>query len=112
MRFDHLAEERQEKYFTIWAQNLLRKSPEHLAMQLAAEHRAGNPAAARQWLNGVFNVCYRVKYKDGFEVIVRFASLGRTIFRSEKVHNEVDVMEYLARYTPIPVPQVLGKGKC
>jgi len=112
MRFDNLAEERQEKYFTIWVQNLLKKSPEHLAIQLAAKHRAGNPAAARQWLNGAFNVCYRVKYEDGFEAIVRFASLGRTIFRSEKVHNEVAVMEYLSQQTSIPVPQVLGKGKC
>ena len=81
-------------------------------MQLAAKHRTGNPTAARQWLNGAFNICYRVKYEDGSEAIVRFASLGRTIFRTEDVHNEIVVMEYLAQQTSIPVPQVLGKGKC
>jgi hypothetical protein len=70
MHFDHLAEERQEKNFTIWVQNLLRKSPEHLAMQLAAKYRTGTPTAARQWFNGAFNICYRVKYEDGFHAIV------------------------------------------
>jgi aminoglycoside phosphotransferase (APT) family kinase protein len=112
MRFDHIAEERQENHFTIWVQNLLRKSPEHLSMQLAAKHRAGSPVAARRWFNGAFNVCYRVKYEDGFEAIVRFASLGRTMFRTEKVDNEVAVMEYLAQCTSVPVPQILGKGTC
>jgi Phosphotransferase enzyme family len=112
MQFDHLAEGRKERNFTIWSQNLLKKSPEHLSMYLAAKHRAEKPAAARPWLSGTFNVCYKVRYEDGFEVIVRFASLGRTIFRTEKVNNEVAVMEYLAKHTPIPVPQIIAKGKC
>ena len=67
---------------------------------------------ACQWRNGAFNVCYRVEYEDGFEGIVRFAALGKTIFRTEKVHNELAVMKYLAQQTSIPVPQVFGKGNC
>lgn len=104
MEVDHLAEQRQKGYFAIWVQNLLRKSPEQLAMQLAAHHRVGSTASACQWRNGAFNVCYRVRYKDGFEAIVRFAALGKTIFRTEKVANEVAFMKYLAQHTSIPVP--------
>ncbi len=112
MLFDHVAEEQQEKNFTIWVQALLRKSPEHLAMHLAATHRAGKPIAACHWKNGSFNICYRVKYDDGFHAIVRFAALGRTIYRKEKVDNEVAVMKYLRQYTSIRVPDVLGAGTC
>ncbi|EHY60905.1 hypothetical protein ABEF92_005527 [Exophiala dermatitidis] len=112
MLFDHVAEKRQEKNFTIWLQSLLRKSPEHLAMHLAAIHRAGKPIAACHWRNGSFNICYKVKYDDGFHAVVRFAALGRTIYRREKADNEVAVMKYLRQYTSIPVPDVLGAGTC
>ena len=112
MDFDHLAEERQQTNFTICVQALLRTEPERLAMQLAAKHRIGKVVAARQWYNGAFNVCFRVKYEDGFHAIVRFAALARAIFRQEKVRNEVTVMKYLARHTSIPVPEVLGSGNC
>ncbi len=112
MLFDHVAEEQQEKNFSLWVQTLLRKSPEYLAMQLAGTHRAGKPTAACLWRNGSFNICYRVKYEDGFNAIVRFAALGRTIYRREKVDNEVAIMKYLGRYTSIPVPDVLGTGSC
>lgn len=112
MQFDHVAEERQENNFNLWVKTLVRKSPEYLAMQLAAAHRAGKPTAACLWRNGSFNICYRVRYEDGFNAIVRFAALGRTIHRKEKVENEVVVMKYLSRYTAIPVPDVLGTGTC
>jgi aminoglycoside phosphotransferase (APT) family kinase protein len=112
MLFDHVAEEQQEKNFTLWVHAFLRKSPEHLAMRLAATHRSGKPIAACRWKNGSFNLCYRVKYEDGYNAIVRFAALGRTIHRHEKVDNEVAVMDYLRRYTSIKVPEVLGTGTC
>ncbi|MCJ1256921.1 hypothetical protein MMC24_004746 [Lignoscripta atroalba] len=112
MHFDHLAEERQDRSFTLWVQSLLRRSPEQLAMALAKEHRGGKTLAACLWKNGAFNVCYRVKYEDGFHAIVRFAALGRALFRKEKVDNEVTVLRYLHQRTQIPVPQVLGAGTC
>ncbi|KAH0829785.1 hypothetical protein FOPE_10433 [Fonsecaea pedrosoi] len=112
MQFDHVAEEQQEKNFTLWVQALLRKSPEYLAMHLAPIHHPGKPTAACLWKNGSFNICYRVKYEDGFNAIVRFAAFGRTIHRREKVDNEVVTMKYLARYTSIPVQDVLGSGTC
>src|SRR5438552_11493566 len=81
-------------------------------MQLAATHRAGKPTAACLWRNGSFNICYSVKYEDGFNAIVRFAVLGRIIYRREKVDNEVAIMKYLSRYTSIPVPDVLRTDTC
>lgn len=112
MLFDHVAEEQQEKNFTIWVHALLRKSPEHLAMDLAAKHRDGRPIAACHWKNGSFNICYGVKYDDDVHVIARFAALGRTIYRKEKVNNEVAIMKFLRQYTSIRVPDVLGARTC
>lgn len=111
MQFDSLAEKQQDGYFAIWVQTLLRKQPEYLAMKLAETHYPRKSSAACRWKNGAFNVCFRVKYEDGFEAIVRFAALGRVVFRMEKVENEVAVMNYLRQNTSIPVPRVLGFGK-
>jgi aminoglycoside phosphotransferase (APT) family kinase protein len=112
MDFDHLAEARETKIFTVWLQRLLRSSPEQLAASLAAKHRAGTPITASYYSNGAFNVCYRVRFEDGSYSLVRFAALGRVKFRKEKVQNEVAIMDYLAQNASIPVPQVLGTGNC
>jgi aminoglycoside phosphotransferase (APT) family kinase protein len=45
-------------------------------------------------------------------ILVRFTALGRVLFRNEKVEDEVAVMNYLAQDTSIPVPKVIGSGKC
>ncbi|KAK2810336.1 hypothetical protein FQN50_003067 [Emmonsiellopsis sp. PD_5] len=112
MEFDHLAEKNQEMKFTVWLKFFLGKSPEILSMELALKHRPGKPLAACRWKNGAFNICYRVKYEDGFHAIVRFAALGKAILRREKVEHEVATMNYLRRNTSIPVPEVLGSGIC
>ncbi|MCJ1255592.1 hypothetical protein MMC24_003409 [Lignoscripta atroalba] len=112
MDFDHIAEERSNNIFAAWLRNLTRKSPEELAGRLAAQHRPGTPTTAKFISNGAFNFCYRVTYQDGFRALVRFTALGRVKFRNEKVQDEVAIMEYLAQDTSIPVPQVLGSGKC
>ncbi|KAL9123566.1 MAG: hypothetical protein Q9217_007012 [Psora testacea] len=112
MDFDHLAEERSEKVFAVWLQNLTKNSPEELAGRLAAKHRPGIPTTGSRFSNGAFNFCYRVTYQDGFRALVRFTALGRVKFRNEKVQDEVAIMDYLAQNTSIPVPKVLGSGKC
>ncbi|KAF3891413.1 APH domain-containing protein [Trichophyton interdigitale] len=112
MQFDHVAEDRLDIVFAQWVKQLLSKSPEHLAMKLAASHVGRRAKQACQWKTGAFNVCYRVQFHDDTpEVIVRFSSLGRSIFRAEKVANEVVVLRYLRKYTSIPVPEVYGSGK-
>jgi hypothetical protein len=112
MDFDNLAKEQSDRVFQIWIQNLLRNSPEALAGKLASRHCPGTPVTASRLSNGAFNVCYRVTYENGHRVLVRFTALGRVIARNEKVEDEVSVMNYVAQHTTIPVPKVLGYGKC
>lgn len=91
---------------------MIRNAPEELAGKLAPKHWPGTPATASRFSNGAFNFCYRVTYEDGSRVLVRFTALGRVIYRNEKVDDEVAIMNYLAQNTSIPVPKVLGSGKC
>ncbi|PLB48908.1 phosphotransferase enzyme family protein [Aspergillus steynii IBT 23096] len=112
MDTDHLAKEQSDRVFQVWIQNLLRNAPENLAGRLASQHYPGTPVTASRLPNGAFNVCYRVTYDDGHRVVVRFTALGRVIARNEKVEDEVAVLTYLAQHTAIPVPKVLGHGKC
>ncbi|KFY07881.1 hypothetical protein V492_06736 [Pseudogymnoascus sp. VKM F-4246] len=92
MHFDHLAEERQDRNFQVWLLALLQREPEQLAMRLAKKHREGKTTTTN--------------------VIVRFAALGQSVFRQEKVDNEVTVLQYLRRHTQVPVPEVYGAGTC
>ncbi|APA05483.1 hypothetical protein sscle_01g002530 [Sclerotinia sclerotiorum 1980 UF-70] len=95
MYFDPVAQERQEGNFKIWLGQLLKGDPEQLACQLAKTHRPGHKLGAALWKNGAYNICYRVRYEAGFHAIVRFAPLGKTVYRTEKVENEAVVLQYL-----------------
>lgn len=112
MDFDHLAQQQSDRLFQVWIQNLVRNSPEELAGKLASRHCSGTPATASRFSNGAFNICYRVTFENGYRVLVRFTALGRVIARNEKVEDEFAVMEYVGQHTTIPVPRVLGFGKC
>lgn len=112
MDFDHLAEKEREQKASAWLKLWLTRSPEILSMQLAKKHRPGETVSACLWKSGAFNICYRVRYDDGPDVIVRFAALGRAILRREKVQNEVATMKYIRKTTSITVPEVFGSGIC
>ncbi|KAJ5123909.1 phosphotransferase enzyme family protein [Penicillium bovifimosum] len=112
MDFDNLAKEQSDRVYLVWIQNLLRNVPEELAGKLASQHYPGTPVTASRLRNGAFNICYRVTYDNGHRVVVRFTALGRAIARNEKVEDEVSIMNYVAQHTTIPVPKVLGHGKC
>lgn len=112
MDFDNLAKAQSDRIFQVWIQKLLRNSPEDLAGKLASRHCPGTPVTASRLSNGAFNICYRVTYENGHRVLVRFTALGRVIARNEKVQDEVAIMSYVAEHTTIPVPKVLGHGKC
>lgn len=94
MDFDHLAEQKSNLIFQVWLQNLLGNSSEALAGTVASRHRSGTPVKTAPFANGAFNLCYRV------------------IARSEKVEDEVTIMQYIVQHTEVPVPNVLGSGKC
>lgn len=112
MDFDHLAEQKSNLIFQVWLQNLLQNSPEELAGKVASNHCPGTPVKAARIANGAFNICYRVTYDKGYRVLVRFTALGRVVARKEKVEDEVAIMQYVAQHTTVPVPKVLGFGKC
>lgn len=112
MDFDSLAKQQSDRIFQVWIQNLLRNSPENLAGKLASRHCPGTPVTALRLPNGAFNICYRVAFENGHRVLVRFTALGRVVARNEKVEDEVAIMGYVAQHTTIPVPNVLGYGKC
>lgn len=65
---------------------------------------------ASDFTTGSYNMCCTVTFEDGFKALVRFPILGRSRFRCEKTNNELLVMGYLARFTQVPVPVVLGTG--
>ncbi|KAM5435813.1 hypothetical protein MferCBS31731_006070 [Microsporum ferrugineum] len=112
MEFDRIVSQKQEQKFAAWLKLFLSKTPEILSMQIAYQHRPGNPRSACRWKSGAFNICYRVRYEDGFHLVVRFSALGKAILRQEKARQEVAVMNYLRQNTSIPVPEVLGSGTC
>ncbi|KAE8150300.1 kinase-like domain-containing protein [Aspergillus avenaceus] len=112
MDFDHLAEKKQEQKAIAWLKLWSSRDPEILSMQLAKKHRPGKSVSACLWKSGAFNICYRVRYDDGPDVIVRFAALGRAILRREKVKIEAATMRYIRKTTSIPVPEVFGSGIC
>ncbi|WEW60256.1 hypothetical protein PRK78_005741 [Emydomyces testavorans] len=96
--------------FIVWMRHLKKFKNEQLAAKLACQHYHGEPIDAVHHSQGSFNRCYRVKFRDGTDVLVRFPALGRSMFRREKLQDEIAVMEYLSRNTSIPIPQVLGHG--
>lgn len=116
MDFDRLAEQQSQRVFQKWIHDLVQGHTKSLALKLAAEHLAGSPSrtpvSASRFSHGAFNFCYQVMCQDGSRVLVRFTAQGRIVCRDEKVEDEVAVMTYLARNTPIPVPKVLGAGRC
>ncbi|KAK1141327.1 hypothetical protein N8T08_009234 [Aspergillus melleus] len=112
MDFDHIAEKKQEQKAAAWLKLWSSRGPEILSMQLARKHRPGKTVSACLWKSGAFNICYRVRYDDGPDVVVRIAALGRAILRREKVQNEVATMRYLRQTTSLPVPEVFGSGIC
>ncbi|PLN75025.1 hypothetical protein BDW42DRAFT_199653 [Aspergillus taichungensis] len=112
MEFDHIVEKKQEQRAAAWLKLWSNRFPELLSMQLAEKHRSGETVSACLWESGAFNICYRVRYDDRPDVIVRFASLGRAILRREKVQNEVATMKYIRQTTSITVPEVFGSGIC
>ncbi|KAJ5093503.1 hypothetical protein N7456_009364 [Penicillium angulare] len=112
MEYDQLVVKKQEQKATAWLKLFLLKTPELLSMQLAEKHRPGKIESACRFESGALNICYRVRYDHGPDVIVRFAALGRAILRREKVEIEVATMNYLRNMTSIPVPEVYGSGIC
>lgn len=112
MDFDPLAKQQSDRIFLVWIRNLLGNAPEKLVGKLASRHCPGTPATASRRPNGAFDIFYRVTFDNDHHVLVRLTALGRIVARNEMVEDEVAIIQYVAQHTSIPVPKVLGFGKC
>lgn len=70
---------------------------------------AGVEAEAEFLGMGSFNIVYRVKR---FRGIYRFPIFGKSVVRFEKTNDECMVMQYLSRFTTIPIPRLIAAESC
>lgn len=110
MDADTAACKQSDAVFIVWMRHLDKHKTDELAARLAFHHLGREPVDAMHHSQGSFNRCYRVKFREGPDVLVRFPALGRSMFRQEKLEDEVAVMEYIIHNTSIPIPRVLGSG--
>ena len=76
-----------------------------------ASRRPGRGAEVLDWFQGSFNFCLQVMYDDETpDVIVRFPGPGHTVFRDEKIRNEVQAILFPHHHTTIPVPHLFSWG--
>lgn len=109
MDWDQLAEEKAQILYSGWVTLFLKRSPA-LALSLAQQHHTGVATEASKFTTGSYNMCCTVTFENGDQVLVRFPALGRSRFRFEKTSDELLNMSFLARFTQIPLPTVLGTG--
>ncbi|KAK2737074.1 hypothetical protein FQN55_001286 [Onygenales sp. PD_40] len=110
MDWDSLAEKHSQKLLASFVKILFRESPA-LPLRLAGHHHAARATEVSEFTTGAYNICCIVTFEDGFRVLVRFPILGQSRFRYEKTNDELLIMAFLARYTSVPIPRVIGAGK-
>lgn len=110
MDVDTEACKQSDTMFVVWMRHLNKHKTEQLAARLAYQHCDRVPVNAEHHSQGSFNRCYRVKFEEGRDVLVRFPALGRSMFRKEKLQDEIAVMDYIRLHTSVPVPEVFGQG--
>jgi hypothetical protein len=107
--FDELAEKLGDDQWDEWKKKVFDAREEIAAF--VASRRPGRGAEVLDWFQGSFNFCLQVMYNDGTpDVMIRFPGPGHTIFRDEKIRNEVQVVQFLRENTSIPVPRLFSWG--
>lgn len=96
--------------FIVWMRHLDKYKTNELAARLAFRHLGREPVDSMHHSQGSFNRCYRVMFREDPDVVVRFPALGRSMFRREKLEDEIAVMGDIRHNTSIPIPRVLGSG--
>ena len=108
--YQHGSCKRSDTRFVVWMRHLNKHKTEQLAARLAYQHCGRVPVNAEHHSQGSFNRCYRVKFEDGPDVLVRYPALGRSMFRKEKLHDEVVVMDYIVSRRLFQCPKCLGQA--
>ncbi|KAH7351487.1 hypothetical protein BKA66DRAFT_516286 [Pyrenochaeta sp. MPI-SDFR-AT-0127] len=108
--FDELSETDGDDKVKSWLSKLIDAKQEIVAF--VASRRRGKPAGEfDRYRNGSFSLRLVVKFSDGEpKAVIRFPKPGHTatVFRDEKVRNEVQFLQFLKRTITIPILRVSG----
>jgi hypothetical protein len=108
--YDELAEANGDDECRAWLRKVIDAKDEIVAF---VDDRLDGGGAGEfiGFLKGSFNLSLRIGFGNRRQsALIRFAKLGHTTWRAEKVTNEVQFIEYLRQHTTIPLPRVLDWG--
>ncbi|KAL9113316.1 MAG: hypothetical protein Q9227_002651, partial [Pyrenula ochraceoflavens] len=106
--FDELAETDGDNEFKAWLSKVIDAKQEIVAFVASQK---GEPAGEfDSYLKGSFNLSLVVRFSNGPKAVIRFPKPGHTAFRTEKVRNEVQFLQFLSEKTTIPIPRVVTWG--
>lgn len=107
MDYDIILERSRDSTLRDWVFNVKDED----VIRLAAKYRPDQPQCILECiLGGSFNICYKIRFTDGLQWIVRVPKPGRSMYREEKVRSEVAVIKYIKLNTSIPVPDIIAFG--
>ncbi|KAF2278471.1 uncharacterized protein EI97DRAFT_456863 [Westerdykella ornata] len=95
MQYDDVAWERSDEIYETWRKKLNDYDLLREIGLLIAKHRGGVPEELCSPERGAFNLCIRMKFRDGGSAIIRFPCPGKVMFPED---------------TTIPIPFVLHYG--
>ncbi|KAH0163644.1 hypothetical protein KCU67_g5472, partial [Aureobasidium melanogenum] len=78
--------------------------------KLASRYKDGQHCECLGFINGGFNISYKVLFDDGVAWAVRFPVPGWVMDPDEKVRREVAVLKFIQEKTRIPVPRLVAYG--
>lgn len=108
--YDEIAERNSDDECMIWLGKIIDAKQEIVAF-VDSRLNGGGAGQLVGYLKGSFNLCLHIGFGDRRQsALIRFAKPGHTIWRDEKVTNEVRVLEYLSEHTTIPLPRVCCWG--
>jgi hypothetical protein len=107
--FDEVAEKLGDDQWDEWKAKVLNAKEEIAAF--VASRQPGRGAEVLDWFQGSFNFCLQIMYNDGTpDVMIQFPGPGHTTFQDKKIQNEVQVVQFLHKFTSIPVPRLFSWG--
>jgi hypothetical protein len=108
--FDEIAEKAGDDQWEEWKKQVL-DARDEIALFVAYHREGGEAKEVIDWFEGSFNFCLQVTFNDrGPDAIILFPGSGHTIFREEKIANEVQIIKFLHEQTTIPIRSLISWG--